>query len=62
MLILNFSKCALNHLTIQQNDIVCSSRDLDSYDTCDMGKIIYLYEDLSNRKPQSFALIQWYSR
>lgn len=62
-----FSKCALNKLTIKQNDYVCvinGDNTLDnSLSTCWVAKVLHLYEDLgSPDKPKFKALIQWYSR
>jgi hypothetical protein len=53
-------------LTINQNDIVCifnhNSDQPDSYETCDVARIKYLYEDISNSKPSNHAIVTWYSR
>ncbi|CRL02301.1 CLUMA_CG015252, isoform A [Clunio marinus] len=61
-----YRKCALNKLIIKQNDIICLNDtvrgELFSYETCSVAKILYLYEDTSNRTPIYRASVQWYSR
>lgn len=53
-------------MTIQLDSIVCikntNTIDSESYETCEVGKVLYLYEDNSNAKPLTRAVVQWYSR
>lgn len=53
-------------MTIKQNDIVCvitEEATFNSYDSCWVAKVIYLYEDLGHpKKPKSKAYVKWFSR
>lgn len=56
----------MNKLTIYQGDIVCilnSDVTSQSYETCWVVQIIFLYEDLGNiAKPAQKAYVKWFSR
>lgn len=53
-------------MTIQQGDFVCIHNydvaQSDSYDECELGKVMGLYESTSDKKERKYARIQYYSR